>query len=106
MFLGRFFPERKVGGVPLFIVDLHPRAGLLFFQVEPGELAVAVEFLNVEINAVRSLVGIAFLHQPDDEVEHLLNVFGRPGDDLRMGDREQVDIPHKHLGVVGRNFFG
>ena len=98
-----FFPKREVGGVTLLAVHLDARARLLFVQVEAGELAVAGELRDVEINAVVDLVAVALFHELLNVIYHLLDVLGGFGDDLGLADIELFEVFEKDFRIKFRD---
>ena len=98
-----FFPKREVGGVTLLAVHLDARARLLFVQVEAGELAVAGELRDVEINAVVDLVAVALFHELFNVIYHLLDVLGGFGDDLGLADIELIKVFEKDFRIKFRD---
>ena len=101
-------PEREVADV-LLVVLVAPaaRARALVVEVDVRELAVAGELADVEVDAaVLALVGDALVDELLDERDHLGDVVGRGGIDLRRLDVERLQVREERvlvrLRVVGQ----
>ena len=93
------FPQGEVQRVFLFVAGRHARAGAQFVGRAAGELAVAGEGANPEIDVAGGRgVGLAVLDEAFGQVEHFLNVLGGFRLDVRAHDPEAV-----HVLMVGRD---
>src|SRR5579859_3634013 len=81
-------PQREILGVALVRLDLDPVAGAQLVETLAGELAVAGERADVEVDRAVDLVGEALFEQAPGEVDHLRDVLRRPRVDI---DRQDVD---------------
>ena len=77
------FPQNKVAGVSLVVGHFHSGAGEHVFQFTTGELAVVGHGFHREQHLPIRLVGVALFHQGGDHLDHLGDVIGGLGDDVR-----------------------
>ena len=102
-------PEREVADVLLVVfVRRAPQARALVVEVDVGELAVAGELADLEVDrAVLALVRDALLHELGDERDHLGDVVRRRGVDLRRLDVQLLQVGEERvlvrLRVVGQS---
>ena len=99
--LGRI-PQSEVTRVPLAIVHLDAGAGLQLVEVLARELAVGREPPDLEVDVAVHHVGVAAGDEPLDEPDHLRQVLGRLGLDVRRLHAERghvlVEGPDVALG--------
>ena len=97
-------PEHEVRRVLLSLVDHHPgaRPQLLLFQ--QGELPVAGELRDVEIDIAAGHVGEAFRFQTGDQIDHIRDVLGRLADDRGSGAADHRQVAEEGLRVEVRDF--
>ena len=95
------FPECKVERVFLDVVDVDARAGLQIFDRLVAELAVVLEFQRAVVHVAVDLVGVALVDERRDDVDNLLDVFGRLRVHGRLADAERVGVGE----VLGDVFF-
>ena len=95
-------PQCEVRGVAQSALGLDPRTGLHVIDVAPGELAVALMFLDVEVDSVVRGVGTVLVDQLLDEADHPVHVFGAT---RVVGDRADAQLAQE-LEVLFRVALG
>ena len=98
------FPECKVERVFLDVVDVDARAGLQIFDRLVAELAVVLEFQRAVVHVAVDLIGVALIDERCDEVDDLLDVFGRLRVHGRLADAERVGVGEVFGDVFFRDF--
>lgn len=81
------FPEGEIGRITLFGAELYSGASAKMVEVETSEIGVGGEFAGVEIDAVGSLISVAFLGKSVDKGEVGLNIIGGFGE---FGGRKEI----------------
>ena len=101
----RALPEREVADVVLAVlVGLDPLADPQLLRVEPGEPAVGRPRGDPEEDrAVVGPVGVAALEERLDQRDHLVDVLGRPRQDVRARHPERGRVGQEHARASGRS---
>jgi hypothetical protein len=86
----RLLPEGKVERGALLLVHFDPRPGAERVERLLCEKAVAVDSGDLEVDAVRSLIGDAASDELGDHLDHLLDVVGGVRHDRRPGNPEGI----------------
>ena len=76
-------PEDEVAGVALVVGHFHPGTGEHVFQFAAGKLAVVGHGFHRKQHLAIRLVGVALFHQGGDHLDHLGDVIGGLGDNIR-----------------------
>ena len=97
-------PEREVERVLLDVVDVDARAGLQIFDRLVAELAVVLEVQRAVVHVTVDLIGVALVDERRDDVDDLLDVFGRLRVHGRLADAERVCVGEVLGDVFFRNF--
>ena len=98
----RCFPQREVARIVFVVlVDIDPRSVAHAGKILLRQLAVLGKLGDAEvIRTIVGAIGVTLVHQPGDEVRHLLDVVGRIHQLLGMLDIQRVGILQKRLPIL------
>ena len=91
----RALKKGEIPGVGFFIIiQVHRVPDLDFVDVHPGKGSVIGQFVDVEIDRPKHLIGIAFVHKPLSHSQHVLDVLRGPRV-MVCGEHpgERLDLP-------------
>ena len=97
----RRLPEREVEGIAFQLAGIDARARQEVVEVALGELPVLREAPDREVDVAARLVGVASGNELFDERDHLGNMLGGLGLDVRGRDPERCHVALALLDVAG-----
>ena len=88
-------PEYKIVGILLIGIDSDSGTCLQILPHLSGEFSEVGRFSHIEVDITAAPVGEPRLLNTDDQIDHVLDVVGRPAGDVRLRYVEGLQIPEK-----------